>query len=114
MRRQEWEGLEQEWKETGETEGEDEDEEEPEIDETTLTVRLPDKYLYKLLGDKLKENACRNRGYVLDGFPRTYDDAQYCFLERKIEIDPETGEPIDEEEEEEELEPGQKKDFSKY
>lgn len=88
-----------------------EDEEWPEIDAETLTVRLPNDILYKLLQDKLKENACRNRGYILDGFPRTYDDANECFLQPVIEFD-EEGEPI--EPEEVELEEGEKKDFSKH
>ncbi len=52
------------------------DEEElPAIDRETLPIRLPDSLLYKLLKLALTENACRNRGYILDGFPRTYKDA---------------------------------------
>jgi adenylate kinase family enzyme len=37
--------------------------------------RLEDKWVYKLMQEKLLENACRNRGYILDGFPRAYKDA---------------------------------------
>lgn len=87
-------------------------EEWPEIDKDILPIRVPDDIIYKLLRQELIENACRNRGYVLDGFPRTYDDAQHSFLYKPIKRDPETGDII--EEEEEELEPGQKKDFTGY
>jgi len=90
-----------------------EDEEWPEIDETTLTVRLPSKILYKLLKDKLKENACRNRGYILDGFPRCYDDANQIFLEPVPTYD-EEGELEPYEEPEIDEEAGEKKDFSKF
>ena len=44
----------------------------PEIDRDTLKVRLPDEILFKILKIRLIENDCRNRGYILDGFPRTY------------------------------------------
>jgi adenylate kinase len=47
----------------------------PKSEQVTAQIRIPDKFLYKLLQDKLRENAARNRGYVLDGFPRTHDDA---------------------------------------
>jgi adenylate kinase family enzyme len=52
------------------------DEEEPvEVDRESLKVRLPNEILYKCLRMKLNENDCRNRGYILSGFPRTYKDA---------------------------------------
>lgn len=60
----------------------------------------------------MKHNDCRNRGYVLDGFPRSFKDAQHIFLYRPKKIDPETGE--EEEFEEEELEEGQEKSFEGY
>lgn len=47
-----------------------------------IFVKLPDKFLYPLIKMKLSENACRNRGYILDGYPRSYTDAQYVFLKR--------------------------------
>lgn len=49
-----------------------------------IKVRLPEKYLYKLMKMKLSENSCRNRGYILDGYPRTFRDAQYIFLKRVL------------------------------
>lgn len=64
--------------------------------------------------EKLGENACRNRGYILDGYPRTYSDSQQVFLVRKKKmIKDEEGNEIpdpddqDEPEEEEELPPGE-------
>ena len=46
-----------------------------EIDREKLKVRLPDEILFKILRLRLTENDCRNRGYILDGFPRTYKQA---------------------------------------
>lgn len=83
----------------------------PEIDETTLPVRVPDDFLYKLLKLKLNENDCRNRGYILDGYPRTYKDSQFTFLKKVIKYD-EEGEEVAEESEE--LEEGEEKTFDNY
>ena len=87
----------------------------PEIDRDSLKIRIPDKVLYKLLRIRLAANACRNRGYILDGYPRTYDDACWSFLDRIPQYDPDTGDLIEEEEEEELPEDDEnyvKKDFS--
>ncbi|NXG54267.1 KAD7 kinase, partial [Hemiprocne comata] len=40
---------------------------------------LDDQYLLKFVKDKLKSMPCSNQGYVLDGFPETYDQAQDLF-----------------------------------
>lgn len=77
-----------------------EGEEWPEIDLATLPIRVPEDIIYKLLRQELVKNACRNRGYILDGYPRCFEDAQHCFLNKPIKRDEETGEIIDEEEEE--------------
>jgi len=55
----------------------DDDEEfDPEsIDREKLKIRIPNDILYKLLQIHLNRNDCRNRGYILDGFPRTFKDA---------------------------------------
>lgn len=61
------------------------------VDRNTLVPRLPDDLLYKILKRKLKENICRNRGYILDGYPRTFNDAKNVFFdidENKAEDDP--------------------------
>ncbi|NXX21687.1 KAD7 kinase, partial [Podargus strigoides] len=40
---------------------------------------LDDKYVLEFVKDKLKSMPCRNQGYVLDGFPETYDQAKDLF-----------------------------------
>ncbi|NWY53563.1 KAD7 kinase, partial [Chionis minor] len=40
---------------------------------------LDDQYVVKFVKDKLKSMPCRNQGYVLDGFPETYDQAKELF-----------------------------------
>lgn len=47
----------------------------------------------------------------MDGYPRTYEDAQHCLLNKPVKYD-EDGQVI--EEDEEELEEGQKKNFDGY
>ena len=74
-------------------------EEDPEVDPESLAIRLPNQgILYDLLRERLNENDCRNRGYILDGFPRTFEDCQWIFLKKQTKYDPETGEIIEEEE----------------
>ena len=53
----------------------DEDFDPESVNRETLQIRIPDEILYKLLADHLRRNACRNRGYILDGYPRTFKDA---------------------------------------
>uniref|UniRef100_A0A8C3B5N2 Adenylate kinase 7 n=1 Tax=Cairina moschata TaxID=8855 RepID=A0A8C3B5N2_CAIMO len=74
-------------------EGEDEDDEEEgtnveEAHELLAGIKesmeqnagcLDDQYAVKLIKDKLKSMPCRNQGYVLDGFPETYDQAKELF-----------------------------------
>jgi adenylate kinase len=86
-------------------------EEWPEINLATLPIRVPEEIIQTLLRQELTKNACRNRGYILDGYPRTFKDAQYCFLNRPVKYN-EEGEI--EEEPEEELEEGQEKNFDGY
>ncbi|KFQ99441.1 Adenylate kinase 7, partial [Nipponia nippon] len=38
-----------------------------------------DQYVVKFVKDKLRSMPCRNQGYVLDGFPETYDQAKDLF-----------------------------------
>lgn len=74
-------------------------------------MRLPDEFLYKILKKRLNDNECKNRGYILSGFPRNYDDACSVFLIKEKKFD-ENGEEI--EEEEPELEEGEKKSYEGY
>lgn len=85
-----------------------EDDDEIELDPKDMKVKVPNKFLYNILQKRLKENDARNRGYVLDGFPRTHEDAQNCFLKKPIVRD-EDGVIQDDEEDEDE-----KIDFSKW
>jgi adenylate kinase len=89
-----------------------------------IKVRLPERYLYKIMKLKLKENACRNRGYILDGYPRSQRDSQYVFLKRVFkqtvnedgDVEVEEPEENDEIEEDEIDEDGnvKQKNFDKY
>ena len=82
-----------------------------EIDREKLFVRLADDLLFKVLRVRLTENDCRNRGYILDGFPRTYKQAQETFLYKPKKFD-ENGEEIPEDEPE--LEEGQEKSYDGF
>uniref|UniRef100_A0A6Q2YKS9 Nucleoside-diphosphate kinase n=1 Tax=Esox lucius TaxID=8010 RepID=A0A6Q2YKS9_ESOLU len=41
--------------------------------------RLDDQYVIRIMRDKLKSKLCRNQGFVLDGFPKTYEQAKDLF-----------------------------------
>ncbi|XP_063296261.1 adenylate kinase 7 [Pelobates fuscus] len=41
--------------------------------------RLDDSYVIKFVRDKLKSMPCQNQGYVLDGYPKTYEQAKELF-----------------------------------
>ncbi|KAJ7990876.1 hypothetical protein DPEC_G00291450 [Dallia pectoralis] len=41
--------------------------------------RLDDQLLIRIVRDKLKSMPCRNQGFVLDGFPKTYEQARDLF-----------------------------------
>ncbi len=72
---------------------------------------MPDEILFKILRIRLTDNDCRNRGYILDGFPKTYKQAQEVFLYKPKKLD-ENGEEI--QEEEPELEEGEEKSWEGY
>ena len=52
-------------------------------DKSKIEPRIEDEFLYRILKNKLKENIHRNRGYLLDGFPRCYKDAREVFMDKK-------------------------------
>jgi adenylate kinase len=62
--------------------------------------RITDEKLQKVFKWKLQSNACKFRGYVLDGYPRTTDDASALFLEEEVILD-DNGDPVPKGEEEE-------------
>ncbi|XP_034554964.1 adenylate kinase 7a [Notolabrus celidotus] len=43
--------------------------------------RLADHLVFDMLQEKLHSKPCRNQGFVLDGFPRTYEEARLIFTE---------------------------------
>ncbi|XP_059209329.1 adenylate kinase 7 [Centropristis striata] len=46
---------------------------------------LDDQLLVKVVKDKLMSNPCRNQGFVLDGFPKTYEQAKELFYAEEHE-----------------------------
>lgn len=56
----------------------------PELDRNTIKVRLPDDIIYRLVKLQMQSAACRNKGFILDGYPRNLNDAKEIFL-RPIE-----------------------------
>jgi adenylate kinase len=45
--------------------------------------RLDDNIILKFFKEKLLSKACQNQGFIIDGFPKTIDQAKTLF-ERKI------------------------------
>lgn len=42
----------------------------PEFNRENAKVRLPDELIYKLLKHNLNSSSCKNKGFILDGYPR--------------------------------------------
>ncbi|KAI3364141.1 hypothetical protein L3Q82_010957 [Scortum barcoo] len=45
--------------------------------------RLADPLLFDILQEKLNSKPCRNQGFVLDGFPETYEQAKQIFFDEE-------------------------------
>lgn len=41
--------------------------------------RLDDQFVINIVKQKLKSKPCRNQGFVLDGFPKTHEQAKELF-----------------------------------
>lgn len=41
--------------------------------------RLADHLLFDILREKLNSKPCGNQGFVMDGFPKTYEQAKLIF-----------------------------------
>ncbi|KAM7404119.1 hypothetical protein PAMA_004510 [Pampus argenteus] len=52
---------------------------------------LDDQLLVKVMKDKLMSNPCRNQGFVLDGFPKTSEQAKELFYEFVLCLDASDG-----------------------
>jgi adenylate kinase family enzyme len=59
-----------------------------EIDYNAIVPRFPPDMLLKAYKFKLASSGCINKGYVLDGFPRTYEDALMLFTSTYISLKP--------------------------
>ena len=70
-----------------------------EQNEWAESKRYPDDLMNEAVRWRLNQNDCQNRGYVLDGYPRLYEQAKNIFFifpkrpEKKIVLG-EDGEPI--------------------
>ena len=66
-----------------------------EINPDSIRPRIPKELMAKAFRWTLSQNPCRNRGYVLDGFPKSYDDAWSLFkvMPPSKEDEPEEEEP---------------------
>ncbi|KAF3844332.1 hypothetical protein F7725_007495 [Dissostichus mawsoni] len=51
----------------------------------TCASLLEDHLLVKVVKDRLMSNPCRNQGFVLDGFPKTYEQAKELFYSEEQE-----------------------------
>ncbi|KAM4600941.1 adenylate kinase 7-like [Polymixia lowei] len=49
--------------------------------------RLADHLVFRILQNKLNSKPCRNQGFILDGFPKTYEQAKLIFSEEHMESD---------------------------
>jgi adenylate kinase len=62
----------------------------PEFDRASCNPRLPDDILHELVKIYLNSAGCMNKGFILEGFPRSEADAKQIFM-NKIQIQkPET------------------------
>ena len=50
------------------------------FDPESVDVRLSDEDVYKCYKWRLNQNDCLNRGYILDGYPKKYEDAVQLFM----------------------------------
>ena len=75
----------------------------PEEDKPKLPVRYTDRCLAFIVQWKLRQPQCRNQGYILDGYPKTVQQARWLF-EQDMPGEP----PAEGEEEEPALEEGRK------
>jgi adenylate kinase family enzyme len=51
-------------------------------------VRLPDVIIYKLIKLQMSSAACKNKGFILDGYPRNINDAKSIFLTKIEDYEP--------------------------
>ncbi|KRX09632.1 P-loop containing nucleoside triphosphate hydrolase [Pseudocohnilembus persalinus] len=54
-----------------------------EFNENSVIVRLPDEMLIKAYKQRLVMTDCRNRGFIIDGYPKTFNQAKAIFMKPK-------------------------------
>jgi adenylate kinase len=64
----------------------------PDFDRASYNPRLTDDILAELVRVQLSSAACMNKGFILDGFPRSKDDAELVFMNDVPVEKPENGE----------------------
>ena len=50
-----------------------------EVDPEKIKARIPEDFMMKLLKMRLGKNDCMNRGYILNGVPKTFKQAELIF-----------------------------------
>ena len=45
--------------------------------------RYSDQYIIDFFKEKLRSMPCQNQGFILDGFPKTYDQAKVLFARKQ-------------------------------
>ena len=73
----------------------------PDFDRSTCNQRLPDDVLHELVKIQLNSAGCMNKGFILEGFPRSAEDAKAVFCDK---VPKENPEPVAEGEEAPEIE----------
>lgn len=58
-----------------------------ELDYSKFNPRVPEDLMAEVVKWKLNSNICRNRGYVLDGWPRKYEDSKRLFAKEDDSTD---------------------------
>jgi adenylate kinase len=48
--------------------------------------RIPDDLLYRIVEHKLSDNLCKNKGYILEGYPKSFNDAKSIFEHNTDEL----------------------------
>ena len=75
--------------------------------------KLPNELLIKIIKKKINSNQCVSRGYIFDGFPKSYDDCKELYYDEIIKIIEKNEENENNEENEEKKEEEKKKEEKK-
>ena len=54
----------------------------PDFDRATCNPRLPEEILCDLVKIQLNSAGCMNKGFILDGYPRSKEDAKNVFMDK--------------------------------